>query len=81
MSVAETGQLRRIREIVLVFVGVAKIRAKLRNALWPVRVPTDCKRACVPAINPTDNTALIGCNQIGDCNGFDHIFLHWLPTF
>jgi hypothetical protein len=81
MSVAATGQLRERREVDLGFVGVAEIRAKLRDALWPARVPADCKRACVPAINPTDNTALIGCNQIGDRNGFDHIFLHWLPTF
>lgn len=81
MSVVAIGQLRERREIDLGFVGVAEIRAKLRYALWPARVPADCKRACVPAINPTDNTALIGCNQIGDRNGFDHIFLHWLPTF
>jgi hypothetical protein len=81
MSVAATGQLRERREVDLGFVSVAEIRAKLRDALWPARVPTDCQRACVPAINPTDNTALIGCNQIGDRNGFDHIFLHWLPTF
>jgi hypothetical protein len=81
MSVVATGQLRERREVDLGFVGVAEIRAKLGDALWPARVPTDCQRACVPAINPTDNTVLIGCNQIGDRNGFDHIFLHWLPTF
>jgi hypothetical protein len=81
MSVAETGQLRQRREADLGFVSVAKIRAKLRNALRTARVPTDCQRACVPAINPTDNAFLIGCNQIGNRNGFDHIFLHWLPTF
>lgn len=81
MSVVATGQLRERHEVDFGFVGVAEIRAKLRDALWPARVPTDCERASVPAINPTDNTALIGCNQIGDRNGFDHIFLHWLPTF
>jgi hypothetical protein len=81
MSVVATGQLRERREVDFGFVGVAEIRAKLRDALWPARVPTDCERAGVPAINPTDNTALIGCNQIGDRNGFDHIFLHLLPTF
>lgn len=81
MSVVAAGQLRKRFEVDFSLLCLAKIRAKLRNALWPVLVPTDCKRACVPAINPTDNTALIGCNQIGDRNGFDHIFLHWLPTF
>jgi hypothetical protein len=81
MSVVATRQLRERREIDLGFVGVAEIRAKLGDALWAAHVPADCKRACVPAIDPTDNTALIGCNQIGDRNGFDHIFLHWLPTF
>ena len=81
MSVVATGQLHERREVDFGFVGVAEIRAKLRDALWPARVPTDCERTCVPAINPTDNTALIGCNQIGDRNGFNLIFLHWLPTF
>ena len=75
------GQLRERGEVDLGFVGVAEIRAKLRDALWPMQVPTDCQHACVPSINPTDDPVLISCYQIGDCNGFDLIFLHWLPTF
>lgn len=81
MSFVATGQLRKCFEVDFSLLGLTEIRAKLRDALRPARVPTDCQGACVPAINPTDNTALIGCNQIGDRNGFVHIFLHWLPTF
>jgi hypothetical protein len=81
MSVVATGQLRKRFEVDFSLLCLTEIRVKLRYALWPARVPTDCQRACVPAINPTDNTALIGCNQIGDRNGFNYIFLHWLPTF
>jgi len=80
MSVFATGQLRERREVDFSFIRIAEIRVELGDALWAMHVPPDCQSTCVPAIYPADNGFFIGCNQIGDRDAFDLIFIHCLLT-
>lgn len=52
------------------------IRPDFRYLLGPMDVPHHRMRARTPAINPTNNAALIGPEQIGDRDALTFIIVH-----
>ena len=67
-------------EVDFLLLFVTYIRPGFRYRLGPVDVPHHRMPACTPAINPTNNVAPIGPDQIGDRDALTFIIVHCLLT-
>nr|WP_179893735.1 hypothetical protein [Ruegeria sp. PR1b] len=67
-------------EVDFLLLFVTYIRPDFRYWLGSMDVPHHRVRACSPAINPTNNAAPVGPDQIGNRDAFTIIIVHCLLT-
>ena len=80
LSAAATADPRERIEVDFLFLLSGEIRSDFRYRLGPVDVPHHRMRACAPAINPTNNAAPIGPDQVCDRDALTFIIVHCLLT-
>ncbi len=79
VAVASSDPRERI-EVDFLLLFRSQIRSGFRYRLGSVDVPHQRMRACTPSINPTNNAAPIGPDQIGDRDALTFIIVHCLRT-
>lgn len=80
LSAAATADPRERIEVDFLLLLVTYVRPGFRYRLGPVDAPHHRMCACTPAINPTNNAAPIGPDQIGDRDALTLIIFHCLLT-
>ncbi|KUP93694.1 hypothetical protein TRIHO_15410 [Tritonibacter horizontis] len=80
LSVFATSDPRKRIEVDFLLLFRSEIRPDFRHRLGPVDVPHHRMRAYTPAINPPNNAAPIGPDQIGDRDALTLIIVHCLLT-
>ena len=71
-----TSHSRECIEVDFLLLFFTYIRPDFRYLLGPMDVPHHRMRARTPAINPTNNAAPIGPEQIGDRDALTFIIVH-----
>jgi len=80
LSAAASADPRKRVKVDFLLLFRTQIWPDFRYWLRPMDVPHHRMRACTPAINPTNNVAPIGPDQIGDRDALTFIIVHCLLT-